>query len=464
MFLKTGLRVRKRRQFFGDGKMKTSEIGKKTMLAVVAVGLLLLLPPARVRADEIGDLKEQLKVQQQMMQQLQERLAQLEARQQIKEKSLTQKIEEVAQKAEQKPTALPDSLKWAEKVKISGDLRYRHEHVDEEKTGSVRWKDGVDRHRVRARLMLEALLNDEWGLGFRIATGSADPVSTNQNLESSFSKKDIWLDLAYFDYHPAAVKGLNVYGGKIKNPFYAVGKNQLIWDSDLNPEGIAATYSKALSDKDTLHLAGGGFWVDENIASTATDVSLWGAQAYIKHAIGNPDTLILGATYLDFGNIQGAANLPSTWVGGTSFLGNTASGGAYVNDYDILEVFGEYQTKAGGMPVSVFGNWVKNLSAATSEDTGWLVGATLNKCKDPGSWEIGYNYRDLEAEAVVGALNDSDFVGGGTDGKGHVFSAAYQVHKNVQAAMAYFLNQDTANSQDRELDYHRLQADLLFKF
>lgn len=444
--------------------MKTSEIGKKTMLAIVAVGLLLLLAPASLRADEIGDLKEQLKVQQQMMQQLQERLAQLEARQEIKEKSLTQKIEEVAQKAEQKPAALPDSLKWAEKVKISGDLRYRHEHIDEQQLGSVRWKDGRDRDRIRARLMLEALLNDEWGLGFRIASGSADPVSKNQDLGTSFSSKDIWLDLAYFDWHPASVPGLNVYGGKVKNPFYAVGKNQLIWDHDLNPEGIAATYAKALSDRDTLYLAGSGFWVGENIAGTSRDVSLWGAQAYWKHTIGNPDTLIVGASYFDYGNIKGAANLPSTWSSSTSFLGNTASGGVYASDYDIVEVFGEYATKVGSMPVSVFGDWVKNISAATSEDTGWLIGATLNKCKDPGSWEIGYNYRDLEADAVVGALNDSDFIGGGTDGKGHVFSAAYQVHKSVQAALTYFLNQDTANSQDCELDYHRLMADMLFKF
>lgn len=441
--------------------MKTSEIGKKTMLAVVAVGLLLLVPPARLRADEIGDLKEQLKAQQQMMQQLQERLAQLEARQEIKEKSLTQKIEEVAQKAEQKPAALPDSLKWAEKIKISGDLRFRHEHIDEQQLGSVRWKDGRDRERIRARLMLEAILNDEWGLGFRIASGSADPVSKNQDLGTSFSSKSIWLDLAYFDWHPASAPGLNVYGGKIKNPFYAVGKNQLIWDHDLNPEGIAATYTVPMGKSDTLNLAGGGFWVTE---SSGIDTSLFGAQAYLKHAIGKSDNLILGATYLDFGNIKGAANLPSTWSTSTSFLGNTASGGTYASDFDIVEVFGEYATKVGSTPVSVFGNWVKNLSATTSEDTGWLVGATLNKCKDPGSWEIGYNYRDLEADAVVGALNDSDFVGGGTDGKGHVFSAAYQVHKNVQAGLTYFLNQDTANSQDRELDYHRLMADLLFKF
>ena len=312
--------------------------------------------------------------------------------------------------------------------------------------------------------MLEAILNNEWDLGFRLASGSADPVSANQTLDSSFDSKALWLDLAYFDWHPNSAPGLNAYGGKIKNPFYKVGKNQLIWDGDMTPEGIAATYKIPMGKPDTLHLAGGGFWVDENVGSTTDDISLWGAQAYWKHTIGNPDTVIVGASYYDFVNIEGQGNLPATWGGGTSFLGNTISNGTYASDFDLLEVFGEYTTKISGRPVSVYGNWVKNVAATTSEDTGWLVGATLGKAKEPGSWQLGYNYRDLEADAVVGALCDSDFIGGGTDGKGHVFNGAYQVHKNVQVAMTYFLNQDTANSQNLDLDYHRLQADLKFKF
>ena len=42
------------------------------------------------------------------------------------------------------------------------------------------------------------------------------------------------------------------------------------------------------------------------------------------------------------------------------------------------------------------------------------MGATLNKAKDPGSWQFEYDYRDIQADAVVGKFNDSDFVGGGT--------------------------------------------------
>ena len=449
--------------------MKKEEIKRRIVPAAAAFVLLLLFSARAAQADELSDLKQQMDTTMKLLQEMQERITQLEARQTLKEKSLTEQIEAIAKKTEEiekaAPAGLPTSASWVERIKWSGDFRYRHESIDEETAGSVRWKAGQNRHRIRARLMLEATLNDEWGLGFRLASGSADPTSTNQTLDSSFSSKDIWLDLAYFDYHPAAVKGLNVYGGKIKNPFYMVGGNQLIFDGDLNPEGIGFTFERALNERDTLRLAGGGFWVDEGSGSAA-DPSLFGAQAMITHTIGNPDKVTAGVSYYDFGGIKGYGSLPATW-GGTGFLGNSNSGGLtplYTNDYDVFEVFGEYATKCGATPLSFFGNWIQNINATSNEDTGWLIGAKVNKVSDPGSWEGSYMYRDIQADATVGAMNDSDFIGGGTDGKGHTFGLTYQVSKNVQAAVTYFLNEDRASTAGRSFDYRRLQGDLLFKF
>jgi hypothetical protein len=111
------------------------------------------------------------------------------------------------------------------------------------------------------------------------------------------------------------------------------------------------------------------------------------------------------------------------------------------------------------MPVSIFGNYVKNTVATTSEDTGWLIGGKLNKAKDPGSWQLAYNYRRVEADAVLGVFSDSDFIGGGTDGKGHEFEFKYQFTKRIQGALSYFLNE-----RGDDNDYRRLMADLVFKF
>jgi hypothetical protein len=429
--------------------MEKEKIGKGVLMLVLVFVAVLSWSAKATKADEISDLKEQVT-------ELQNRITQLEARQRLKERSFTEKIDEVAkQKTEQ--ATLPESLKWLENVKISGDLRYRHESIDDQSSGD--WKSGVNRNRLRARLGLDAKVNDEWDLGFRIASGVGDPVSTNQDLDKSFSEKDIWFDRAFFTWHPAAMEGFDFVGGKMPNPFYTVGHNQLIWDHDLNPEGLAAKYQMSVNESSKLNVSGGGFWVER-----ASYTSLWGIQSYLKHTLENNNYLITGASYYNYGNIEGQGDLYTPWAGGSTakWWGNTTTGtpAVFANDYDIIEAFGEYGFEVNTMPVAVFGDYVNN-TAASKKDTGWLIGCKFNKAKDPGSWEFRYDYRDLDADVVVGQFNDSDFLGGGTNGKGHWFGCTYQVAKNTQAALTYYLDEKKNSYND---EYHRLQADLILKF
>jgi hypothetical protein len=128
----------------------------------------------------------------------------------------------------------------------------------------------------------------------------------------------------------------------------------------------------------------------------------------------------------------------------------------------MLEGFVEYGFKMNEMPVSIYGNYVKNIAATSGSDRAYLIGCTLNKAKQPGSWQIGYNYRDIESDAVFAGLNDSDFLLGGTDGKGHAIQFKYQVNKNMQAGLTYMMAQRNRNSQSQDVDL--LQADLVWKF
>lgn len=434
-------------------------------LPVTTFMLLAFAQIPAAKADEISELRELISRQAQQLQQLQQRLDELEAKQKQQNLDVEEKISEAVEN--KRIDTLPESLQWADKIKISGDLRYRHEHIDAETgTTDVRWKNGRDRERIRARLMFEAMINDEWDVGFRLASGErevlaseedlfADPISSNQTLKQLFSSKDVWIDLAYFTWHPDTISGLNVLGGKVKNPFYNVGNNQLIWDTDLNPEGIGVKHKITIKDSDELHLNGGGFWVDES--SGGADTSLWGAQTYLKHQISNSDYVLSGASYWDYGNIKGKTDT-------YGILAGNSGSGAWASDYDLFEVFGEYGTKWNGMPLAAFGSWVQNLVAASDGDTGWLIGVKLNKAKEPGSWEWAYDYRELQADAVVGAFTDSDFGGGGTDTKGHRVALTYQLARNLQAVIEYFHNENDGASGGNDLDYRRLHFALQFKF
>lgn len=334
---------------------------------------------------------------------------------------------------------------WTEKVKLKGNLRFRHETID------VQDRDARNRQRIRARIGIEAEPTDFLKLGFQLASGSADPVSTNQSLDDGFSTKDIRLDLAYFDLHFDKAPGLNIIAGKIKNPFHKPGKTELIWDSDLNPEGGVLTYDGG-SDRVEFFANVGGFSVEER--SSEDNTVLFGAQAGITFS---PATL--GFSYYDYMNIQGFHPIFDS----EDPFGNTVDEyGNYLYDYNLVEVFLDLKFDVREFPIWFYADFVQNTAKDVVEKQGWLAGVKLGKVKDPGSFEIRWNYRRIRNDAVLGIFNDSDFIGGGTDGKGHELGVDIQVAKHMMAAATYFINERSLTYGGE--DFNRLQLDLNLKF
>ena len=315
--------------------------------------------------------------------------------------------------------------------------------------------DDRHRNRIRARIGVKAKMNDEVDLGFQMASGSSaevdsDPASTNQTLDNGFSSKNIWLDLAYADYHPNAIEGLHLLAGKMKNPFYKPGKAELIWDGDLNPEGGAIKYEHAFDDDTAVFANAGGFWIEES--SSNADSGLFGAQLGLRQDFDSV-SILGGVSYFHFGNTEG-----EPFFFEDDSFGNTGDGdGNYKEDFEDVEVFAELGFALADVPISVYGDYVNNVAADGSDDTGWLVGITAK----PAPFELRYNYRDIEADAVLGLFTDSDFRGGGTDGKGHEFGLGYEIAKNWTTALTYFHNEKGLHDSK---DYQRLQADVQFKF
>lgn len=336
---------------------------------------------------------------------------------------------------------------WWETIKIKGDFRYRHEMIDEE--GS----DAVHRHRIRARLGISGMVNNTTKVGIQLATGKDDPVSTNQTLSGSFSTKAIMLDKAYLAYTPEEVAGMTIAAGKFSNPFFKPGSSELIWDSDMNPEGGTFSFKSEFNNL-TLNLIGAGLWIEQR--SDDKDSWLGAGQAILDINLNDEKTAIaVGGSFFNYVNTAGFEPFYSA-------ENNTLDGsGNYLNDYELFEAMLEISTKVNDFPVTVMGDFVSN-TAADSLDTGWLIGIHLGKAKNPGSWAARYNYRKVEKDAVVGIFTDSDFRGGGTDTEGHELGGSYQLGKNSAFNLTYFIN--TADISSVESDYNKLQADLQLKF
>ena len=332
---------------------------------------------------------------------------------------------------------------WVDRIKFKGDVRLRHERIDED------GEEDRARMRFRTRFGLSAKVSDDVKFVFQLATGGDSPVSTNQSFDDGFSTKDIGVDLAYVDW--TINDNLIFYGGKMKNPLYKAGGVPLIWDGDLNPEGFAVKYTSG-----NFFGTVGGFSAEER--SSSDDSLLYAAQAGMKFPLGDGASLTAGVGYFAYTDTIG--NEP--FYNGSANGNSVDLGGDYIYDYKNTELFAEMSTRVGDWPLKVYAHATQNSDAPT-EDTGFAVGAKLGSAKKDGEMEFSWTYMDIEADAVIGTFNDSDFGGGGTDSDGHMLKAKYAVSKKIFLGGTLFLN-NVDRFQGTEHDYNRLQLDVEFKF
>ena len=350
-----------------------------------------------------------------------------------------------------KQTKSSSAGSWEEDIRWEGDFRYRYEGIQ------VEDQENRERNRIRGRIALIADLPQDVEVGFGLATGGDDPVSTNQTLGGGGSTKQVRLNLAYFNW--SATDKVNLVAGKFKNIWARPDKNELIWDSDYNPEGFALTYNSG------KFFANSGLnWLESDTGKGNSRFT-WGLQSGFTTNIGD-NILTTGIGYFDIPT----AGREIFFGDNGDFFGNSftcvdpvnLTDCTYDNNYEEVEVFAEFKTHLGEMPVVLFGDYAKNVDA-DEFDTAWAAGIKLGKASNSGTWEVAYRYQDLEADSLFGLLVNSDFGGGGTDSKGHIFKGSYSLNKKWKLALTYFLNKRNGN-QGTEEDYDRIQIDTKFKF
>ncbi|MCZ6501469.1 MAG: putative porin [Gammaproteobacteria bacterium] len=344
------------------------------------------------------------------------------------------------------------SSSWADSIKLKGDLRYRYESIHVEN------RDARDRNRIRARIKVVAKLPRGVEVGFGLASGGDDdPVSTNQTLGGGGSGKNVRLDLAYFNW--TASPNINVVAGKFRNIWYRAANNELIWDSDYNPEGFAMTFKNG-----SFFAQGGLNWLESDTNKSNTRFA-YGLQGGFSSNIAD-NLLTMGIGYYDL-DVKGR----EVFFGDNDdFFGNSFAcadpvnliGCTYLNSFREAQLFAQLETQLGELPLIVFGDYVRN-TAADRFDTGWAAGFKLGKAAVRGDWEFAYTFMDREADSVFGLTTASDPAGGGADNDGHILQGAVAISKNWKVGFTYYQlkrNEDLGVEED----YKRLQVDTQLKF
>jgi len=462
---------------------------------------------------------------------------------QIKEQVKAEVVQQAKDEGWAQPDALPD---WTKRIRPSGDIRLRFEQdfLDNDNDpnianfNSINQSNGLDvnpnnlvsvptinttedrtRYRLRARLGLDAEIDDWVDASFRIATGNDNsPVSTNQTLgdDGNLSKYNIWLDQAYLQFTPADWSTATV--GRMPNPFWTT---DLLFDTDLNFDGLSAQFDYPVYKDTEVFLTAGGFPVfntDFNFPSTSSDKVqsrdkyLLALQAGLAHKI-DKDFSVKGAVgFFDFENLNGKSSDPclivdsdstcdtdetrpqfsqkgSTMFGIRQFVPSANPNApeyqyfGYASKFGVLDVYSRLDVATyDPIHVSLEADYLKNLLFDHSEingknpvnnlnggndweggDTGFLVRATVGNqdIDELWKWNVSLAYKYLESDAVPDAFTDSDFHLGGTNAQGFILGGSLGIARDTFLSLRWLSAEEVSGPP---LSFDVFQLDLNASF
>jgi hypothetical protein len=325
------------------------------------------------------------------MRQAESRLAALEA-------SVLQLEAATATPAGATPTASPATVTSAvapaqpasPRLQLAGDFRARFE--SNTATDSMAQRN---RGVVRARLRAGYALSDRLFLGGMLSTGDPANPRTGDVTLSDFDG-DLPVKLAQA-YVRGELGPLQLIAGKMPQPFQ---RTELLWDGDVNPQGVAAAYRAPFGPSGSLKLSGLYFLVDESAAGPDSD--MLGGQLSLGQALSTNLKLELSAAYYDY-RLRSA---PGTTA--ASFRGNLVGpDGGYLSDFELFDGVATvtYDGLGPRWPVRLVGDYVKNLGAAVEDDTGIELDLMFGRASHPGDWRIMYGYSEAGVDAVLGAFS-----------------------------------------------------------
>lgn len=382
-------------------------------------------------------------------------------------------------KEEKKPTL---SLEPTASVALRYDNLFPHDP-----DGRFRGEPYVDgfRMRVRAGVRTSALDAAVVG-GVRVALGQPqNPAVGYVTIGDAFrvapvSMDRFWASLRPFDDRDV----LQITAGKMPNPFWRGDRgrfrSELVWDTDVNPTGIAMNiefldYDGVVVDNTA------GYYVVHDLEDLRF-VGLTGPVSLIANQLRVRWTYVTGAfAFYDYENLNSGLSAPgpdSTQAGTHAFLlrdgpfrtNNRVSHGVDASGF-VTEAFRFINPSAAGhipLPLEDIGrgselfmmvDYSYNLSV--SEDRHGIGGTAGVRTGDhDGGWisplELWFTYRLVEADAVLATFADSN-LGMGTDFRGFEVGATYEAVESVALSLGYF---DFLGAPNMEAQVRRFFVDV----
>ncbi len=340
-------------------------------------------------------------------------------------------------------------------MQLFGDVRVRYESRSgdtDAAPGIAAKEQTLDRWRYAVRIGIRGELVDAWYYGLRLETSSSSRSTwvtfggdTNPGGSPSNKTQDsINVGWAYLGWRPT--KWLDLTVGRMPNPFFTAGT--LVWDPDINPEGLAEKLSFPLNDRTTLFgnfaqtlYADNPDSTSNNLGFNSADAYLIGYQVGIEQKFKSDMALKAAATYYSYeGTATGTLNGPYTGQPGGNQVG--------INGLSILDFPVEFNFRLIGQPAKVYGSFAMNLNAdqraraagfpnAGDQDKAYLLGFSLGALKKKHDWEARVYWQRSGQYALDPNLVDSDWFDARVNMQGWFLGAGYNITDSIFTAARY---------------------------
>ena len=286
---------------------------------------------------------------------------------------------------------------WWQTLTFGGDFRLRFE--------TFRMRDTPDRNRGRYRLRLEGNtdVDRDLSLHFRLATGNpADPTTSNQSFDGFLTKKSFAVDYAFASYHPEALAGLTLAAGKFQPP---IPYTDMTWEGNINWEGsyeqFATPASRALGVRlvaSQVVLEESGDGSDSLLFAESAEVSLRPGGHHVRLAL--TDQFFRNADPIAAAVNEGVLDTRNTNL--TVFDAAEQPTG-FESGFHLVDGLAEVVVETGRSryPLKLTANLVRNLRAASEEDTGLWLAATYGLAESPKTVSLNYTFARIEQESVL---------------------------------------------------------------
>jgi hypothetical protein len=340
-----------------------------------------------------------------------------------------------------------------------GDLRLRYEVDWDSQTATGALRDDRHRGRLRARAGLNYRFSDEWSAGVRVRTGdSRSQQSANLTFVTDDGARDE-LDFVV-DRHFVQYKDNKFTGWVGRNLFPFWQQNELFWNDNATPTGVAASHDLA-AGPGTLTGTAGAFYLPDG-GYDLNGQMLAGQLKYVLPVKPSQFTVAVGAFYMH--GEDGFTNL------------RNRNG---QRDYMIGVANAQWSMPVKNIPITLgadlFYNFMEYDAADVApfpagdddETLGYVLSVQAGQLKKQHDWLVAYYYAHIETFAVNASYAQDDWLRFGSgaqtdasDFEGHEFRIGYALSSNINVAGRLFFVEAITTEQDGS----RFRFDLNWRF